>query len=80
MSRTDPQVHIRLDDKKGAQRRADEDYRGNLTAYLNALVKADINDPAHSFTRLAKATKQAEAHYKKLKSRKSKEHQANRKK
>lgn len=42
MSRDKPQVNIRLDNKKGAQKRADEDYRGNLTAYLNALIKADV--------------------------------------
>lgn len=42
MSRDNPQVNIRLDDKKGAQRRADEDHRGNLTAYINSLIKADL--------------------------------------
>lgn len=35
-------LNVRLDKKAEAQRRAREDFRGNLTAYINALIKADI--------------------------------------
>lgn len=31
-----------------AQARADTDHRGNLTAYINALIKADISRNSHS--------------------------------
>lgn len=72
MTRTNPQVNIRLDNKKEAQRRADEDYRGNLTAYINDLIKRDINSISLTFKRLARESAKANAHLKKLKAKPSK--------
>lgn len=34
--------------RKGAQRRADEDYRGNLTAYINFLIRQDLRRRTNS--------------------------------
>lgn len=33
---------LHIDDREGAQKRADEDYRGNLTAYINSVIRADV--------------------------------------
>jgi len=60
MTRDDKLKHIRLDPEnlKTANRRAKEDYRNNMTAYINALIAEDGKLHPESVERISRGIRE----------------------